>query len=121
MRFVLLVGTGSFIGGVLRYGISHFIHLRWSNGFPWGTMTVNIIGSFLIGIVFGLFDKQQLSPEWNLFLAVGILGGFTTFSAFSNETLNFLKSEQYQLAALYVMGSVGLGLMATFGGMGLVK
>jgi fluoride exporter len=90
MKIILAIGTGSFIGGVLRYLLSQFVQTKFLSTFPFGTLTVNIIGCFLIGLVFGLTDRGNLTQEWRLFLATGLLGGFTTFSAFSIESLSLV-------------------------------
>lgn len=116
-RTILFIGIGSFIGGVCRFLLSQFIHSKLGEPFPLGTLTVNIIGCFLIGIVFGLADKGSVTPEWKLFLATGLLGGFTTFSAFSNETIGLLRTGQAGFALIYVTASVGTGLLATYMGL----
>jgi len=121
MKLVLLVGLGSFMGGMFRYILSIFIHSKMVSTFPVGTMSVNILGSLLIGIVFGLSERSNLSVEWRLFLATGILGGFTTFSSFSNESLGMIREGQFLLAGSYILGSILLGLAATFIGIGIVK
>ena len=112
---------GSFIGGISRYLLSLFIQTKLTTSFPFGTLGVNIIGCFLIGLVFGLADKGGLSNEWRIFLATGIIGGFTTFSAFSNETVTLLRDGQFWYAAIYISASVMLGLLATFGGISSTK
>lgn len=121
MKLVLLVGIGSFMGGMFRYILSLFIHSKIGTTFPIGTLSVNILGSLLIGIVFGLSERSNLSVEWRLFLATGILGGFTTFSSFSNESLGLIREGQFLLAGSYIFGSVILGLAATFMGISIVK
>jgi CrcB protein len=121
MKLVLLVGLGSFIGGMFRYMLSVFIHSKIGTTFPIGTMSVNVLGSLLIGIVFGLSERSNLSVEWRIFLATGILGGFTTFSSFSNESLGMIREGQFLLAGSYILGSILLGLVATFIGIGIVK
>ncbi|MBX0333054.1 fluoride efflux transporter CrcB [Pontibacter sp. HSC-14F20] len=121
MKILLAIGAGSFIGGVGRYLLSQFIQTKNLTQFPVGTLVVNIVGCFLIGLVFGFAAKGNLSEEWRLFLATGILGGFTTFSAFSLESVYMLQTEQYGQAILYILASVLLGLLATFAGMWLVK
>jgi len=113
MKLILAIGAGSFIGGVFRYLLSILIQAKTTTNFPLGTLTVNIIGCFFIGIVFGVFDKGQLSNEWKLFLATGVLGGFTTFSAFSNETFILLRGGNISYAFLYVFASILLGVLAT--------
>ncbi len=92
MKIILAIGTGSFIGGILRCLLSLFIQTKTNSAFPFGTLAVNIIGCFFIGVVFGLFERGDVTEEWRLFLATGILGGFTTFSAFSYEAIGMLRS-----------------------------
>ena len=121
MKIILAIGTGSFIGGVLRYLLSQFIQTKTLSTFPFGTLTVNILGCFFIGMVFGLSDKGNITPEWRLFLATGILGGFTTFSAFSNETVGMLREGQLWYATAYISSSVIVGLLATFIGIAISK
>ena len=121
MKLLLLIGTGSFIGGVSRYLLSLLVQSKTTSPFPLPTLIVNIIGCFLIGIVFGIFDKGQISNEWKLFLATGILGGFTTFSAFSVETFHLFRGGYTGYALLYILSSVILGLLATYIAYLLVK
>jgi CrcB protein len=121
MKIILVIGLGSFIGGISRYLLSRLIQSKFLSSFPYGTLGVNIIGCFLIGIVFGLSDRGNISLEWRLFLATGILGGFTTFSAFSNETVSLLRDGQVWHAFSYVGCSVIIGLLATFSGISLIK
>jgi len=121
MKILLAVGLGSFMGGVARYLLSLLIQTRSGAAFPFGTLGVNILGCFLIGIVVAVLSRGTLAPEWRPFLVTGILGGFTTFSSFSMESVYLLQAEQYGQAILYILGSVVLGLLATFAGMWLVK
>jgi CrcB protein len=121
MRILLLIGTGSFIGGVLRYALSQFIQTKFLSAFTFGTLGVNIIGCFAIGIVFALSEKTNMSPEMRLFLATGICGGFTTFSAFSNETFSLMRDGQLFYASAYITSSVLFGLLATFIGYSILK
>ncbi len=114
MKILLAIGAGSFIGGVCRFLLSQFIHAKFPSSFPFGTFAVNIIGCLLIGGVYDLFLKNSLSNDWKLFLATGILGGFTTFSAFSFETVELLKNGKLSYAVMYVCASVVVGLTATF-------
>lgn len=91
MKTILLIGLGSFIGGVLRHLLSSCLNDSVVKGFPLGTLAVNLAGCLLIGILYGLFDRgTAASTELRLFLAVGLCGGFTTFSTFMNE--NFLMA-----------------------------
>ncbi|MDR2685005.1 MAG: fluoride efflux transporter CrcB [Prevotellaceae bacterium] len=111
LQLILLTGTGSFLGGISRYFLSLIIGSK--SGFPINTLIINISGCFLIGLVLGFAEKLDFSNEIKLFLATGFLGGFTTFSAFSNETFLLLKNGQYSFAAVYMLLSVLTGLLAT--------
>lgn len=107
----LLVGAGGAIGSMLRYGSN----LLYSNkSFPATTLVINIIGSFLIGVVMALCLKDESSANWKLFLATGICGGFTTFSAFSHENLLMLQNGKVAAALLYITASVLLGIAAAW-------
>jgi CrcB protein len=121
MKIVLLVGFGSFIGGMSRYLVTLFVQNKVLSTFPYGTLAVNIIGCFLIGVIYGLSERGNMNPEWRLFLATGIMGGFTTFSSFSNETVSMLRDAEYLPAFSYVAFSIIVGLAATFGGISLIK
>ncbi|MDP4266953.1 MAG: fluoride efflux transporter CrcB [Bacteroidota bacterium] len=118
---IFAIGAGSFIGGISRYLLSQTIQNRFLSTFPFGTFVVNILGCLLIGFVFGLFDKGTITAEWRLFIATGILGGFTTFSAFSNESIGLLRNGQLFYALLYIASSVIIGLFATYIGIILTK
>lgn len=121
MKLVLLIGLGGFIGAISRYLLTLLIQNKFLSTFPYGTLSVNIIGCFLIGIVYALSDRGNVTEEWRLFLATGVLGGFTTFSSFSNDTISMLRDSQYGNALLYVGISLFIGLLATVGGIFLIK
>jgi CrcB protein len=121
MKIILLVGLGSFIGGISRYLVSLVIQNKVLSTFPYGTLAVNIIGCFLIGIIYGFSDRGNMNAEWRIFLATGIMGGFTTFSSFSNETVSMLRDAQYLQAVSYIAFSLIVGLAATFAGISLIK
>lgn len=122
LRTILIVGSGGFIGSVMRYLVQVFVEKGLSSTFPWGTFIANIAGSFIIGIVFALVQKGSLlNAEWRLFLAVGICGGFTTFSAFAYNNLTMLKEGVYGQFIWNVGGSLIFGLLAVYLGMILVK
>jgi len=121
MRIVLFIGLGSFVGGAGRYLLSQLIQSKALTAFPYGTLTVNIIGCLLIGIVYGIAERSGLSNEWRLFIATGILGGFTTFSAFSYESISLMRDGQAGTALLYIGCSVVLGLLATYIGLWAVS
>jgi len=116
IKILLFIGTGSFIGGIFRYLITYFVQEKYLSTFPFGTLIVNIIGCFFIGFVFGLTDKVNINQEMRLFLTVGLLGGFTTFSAFSNETFCLFRDGQFWFATVYILASVFVGLAATYMG-----
>jgi len=121
LRTILLVGTGGFIGSVMRYLLQVFGENRMLSTFPLGTMIANIAGSFLIGIVFALAEKQIMSADWRLFLSVGICGGFTTFSAFAFNNFNMIKEHTWNQLLLNVGGNLILGVFAVYLGIILVK
>jgi len=122
LRTILLVGSGGFIGSVLRYLVQLFVEKGMSTTFPWGTFVANMAGSFIIGVVFALAQKGNfLNAEWRMFLAVGFCGGFTTFSSFAYNNLTMLKEQTYGQFFLNVGGSLFFGLLAVFLGMILVR
>lgn len=121
MRILLLIGTGSFIGGIGRFLLSQFVQAKIVQPFPAGTLIVNIIGCFVIGSVFGLGEKMHIPAEWRLFIMTGVCGGFTTFSAFGLETVSLLRDGQNLYAAAYVVSSLLLGALATFAGILIFK
>lgn len=122
LKTLLIIGTGGFLGSISRYGINLLSTKLWGTGFPWGTLAVNIIGSFLIGIVYGMAVKHDwLSPDLRLFLAIGFCGSFTTFSTFSYDIIQLLNSGHFLQTTAYIAGSIILGLMAVFAGIGLFK
>lgn len=110
MLILVLVGAGGAIGSVARYLISGLVQQRSHSGFPWGTVAVNLTGSLLIGIVFGAFDGRAGSGELLAFLVAGILGGYTTFSTFSVETMKLLENRRYLWALGNTMGQVTAGM-----------
>lgn len=111
----ILVSAGAAIGGALRYGISTYIQKNISVIFPYGTLVVNIVGSFLLGmIMFYLNEKELIGNEFRLFLTVGFCGGFTTFSTFSYETLNLFRDSEFGLAIYNVLLNVVLCLLGIY-------
>ena len=119
---MLLIGTGGFLGSVMRYGSNQMMVKLFDSTHPIGTFFVNIAGSFLIGIILGLFEKgDMVSTNWKLFLAVGFCGGFTTFSSFALENLNFLQSNQFFISMIYIGVSIIAGLTAVYFGFWTVK
>jgi CrcB protein len=111
---VFLVFVGGGVGSVARYLLATAVQRNAPEGFPLGTFLVNLIGCFAIGVVGALgLERAALSPEARTFLMVGIIGGFTTFSSFAWETLGLLSVRDLARTALYVGGSVVLGLLGT--------
>ena len=113
---VLLVGIGGFIGSSARFVISGLVHrfLPFTT-FPFGTLTVNILGCLAVGFLGGLLElRQVLGPSQRLFLMIGILGGFTTFSTFAYEALGLLHAAEFGRSIVYVVGHAVLGLTAAW-------
>jgi len=108
----LLVAAGAAVGANARYWLSVWTANRFGTEIPWGTFAINVSGSFVIGLFLALSSRYGWAEGWRLLIAVGLAGGYTTFSAFSLELLNMLQKNLYPLAALYVLASVTLGLAA---------
>ncbi len=107
---------GGAIGSIFRYAVSG-LDFKFSNGiFPTGTLIVNLAGSLIIGFLWGLFERFEFSPLLRVFLFVGILGGFTTFSSFSLENLNLLRDGEVKTAVIYILITNIAGLGLAFGG-----
>ncbi len=116
MTNLLLIGFLGLVGTLGRYGINSLV-LRWGFDFPVATIAINILGSFLIGLVAGLGPKIALNDEMRIAIMAGLLGGFTTFSAFSLDALRFIHDGQVVLAFGYLAGSVLGGVCAAALGM----
>jgi CrcB protein len=115
MMECLYVGLGGFIGTVCRYLIS-LIPLKTESGFPMLTFLINVAGAFVVSLIAGFATKEfALSQNAVLFLKVGVCGGFTTFSAFSLETMTLMRNGSYGVAAAYALLSVVLGVLVAFG------
>lgn len=122
LKSILIVGLGGFIGTVARFLTSRYFQENIASVFPWSTFSINIIGSLLIGIFYGISEKGDfLSPDFRLFLTVGICGGFTTFSTFSNDAFLLLKQEEWFRFAFYTSMSFFLGLLAVYIGRIIIK
>ena len=117
MYITLLVGLGSALGGMARYGCSLWLARLFGETFPWGTLFVNVTGSFVIGFYFALTavgGRLLVPPEWRVFVTVGICGGYTTFSSFSLQTLALLRDGEWLAAGLNAFGSLTLCLVAVW-------
>src|SRR4030066_875014 len=113
MKLYLIVTLGSGIGGLLRYVISDFVQKNSSSLFPYGTLTVNVVGSFILGLVIFYLDSIKLiSSEMRLFLTIGLCGGLTTFSTFSYETVKLIQDSQYLLASANILLNVFVTILA---------
>ena len=114
----LLVGSGGVVGALLRYGLSGLVHRQLNlSAFPYGTLTVNLIGCLLIGGFAGLSESRQLfGPELRMFVLIGLLGSFTTFSTFGYETFAMLRDAEYLSAVTNTGMHVILGLIFVWAG-----
>lgn len=111
----LIVSFGAGIGGALRYWVSDFVYKYLPAFFPFGTLAVNIIGSFILGIIIFYFDDREIiSQNLKLFLTIGFCGGFTTFSTFSLETINLFRESEYLLASVNIIASIFLCLSGIY-------
>lgn len=114
----LMVGFGGGLGSVVRFWLGSYIGERMGTRFPYGTLVINVTGSFLIGLVFAMLTaRTQWSPNWRYLIPIGFIGGYTTFSSFEFETLRTIQDGQLGLALLYVAASVIVGFIAVWGGM----
>lgn len=121
-RTLLLIGIGGALGSILRYLTSVVVSKYFQSAFPWATFTANILGCLIIGIILGLFEKQQITnPDLKFFLITGFCGGYTTFSAFAAENVNLFQSGNSLMAFAYISASVLVSLFAVWVGLTLVK
>jgi CrcB protein len=122
MSTYLLIALGGALGSVARFASTEWVQSHWPSGFPWGTLLVNVLGSLIIGALAGLTetDRHQLPLLTRQFLMIGVLGGYTTFSSFSLQTLMLLRSGAALTAGLNVLASVVLCLLAAWCGFVLV-
>lgn len=118
----LVVFIGGGIGAALRHGVNLGTARLFGTSFPYGTLTVNIVGCLVMGLLTGYFAfKGDVSQHWRLFMTTGILGGFTTFSAFSLDVALLYERGEIGLAATYVLASVVVSLVAVFAGLALMR
>lgn len=121
-RILLLIGLGGGIGSISRYLTAWYVHKHYAGTFPLATLMINVLGSLLIGILFGCMERYQwATADIKFFFIIGFCGGYTTFSAFAIENVNLMQSNQTAAAFAYIGLSVVLGLAATWAGLSLVK
>ncbi len=118
---LVAIGVGGAIGAVLRFVISGIAYNLLGQNFPWGTLVVNMIGCFLIGLFAQLFEEIAISPNLRVLVLVGGLGAFTTFSTYALENVNLLRDGEFGLAFLDVVVSTVLGVVFVFLGMALAN
>ena len=122
MSKFLFIGFGAFVGANARYLMQNWAATRWGTAFPLGTLLVNVVGSFILAFFMTVATQRvAISSNWRLFVGVGLLGGYTTFSSFAFETLALMGSDQWLSAAFYFGGNVMVGLLAAFAGMMLAR
>ena len=118
MQQLLAIAGGGALGAVMRFGVSSGVYRVLGKDFPYGTLTVNVLGSFFMGLCFILvIERNVLSMEWRSIIMIGFLGAFTTFSTFSMETLSLLESGELTRALVNILLSVTLCLAATWIGL----
>jgi len=116
IKFILLAAGGA-IGTLLRYSLSGLTYRITDGIFPWGTLSVNLAGSFTIGLLWGFFEFENMPPDMRNFVFTGILGGFTTFSTFSLESCNLLRDGEIRLAVSNILVSNIAGIALVFAGL----
>ena len=122
MKLILAIAVGGALGAVARYKAGYWLSQVLGHGFPWGTLAVNIIGSFLMGLlVEGAAVRWHLDGNLKALLMTGLLGGFTTFSTFSLDVVTLLQRDQILLAGVYLLGSVIVSILALFLGILLIR
>ncbi len=119
---LLVVGSGGFVGAVLRYSVSGWVHRCFGGLFPLGILVVNVIGCLVIGVLMGVMEQRQaMGPNARLFWMVGLLGAFTTFSTFGYDTFALLREKSFFLGGMNIVANVVLGLLAVWCGWMAIK
>ena len=113
---LLAISMGGGIGAALRYLIFYYFERMHHSVFPWPTLIVNLLGSFMIGFLWGLFDKFYVSPGIRMFVFIGILGSFTTFSTYAFDVASMVHDGQFKNMVVYIIGSNVLAIGLAFGG-----
>ncbi|MEE4197075.1 MAG: fluoride efflux transporter CrcB [Bacteroidales bacterium] len=122
MKTALFIGLGGFAGSIARYYVSKLNLVSTLSILPWGTLLVNVAGSFFLGLLTGIADRSMLlNTEWRMFLMVGFCGGFTTFSSFAGENLSMMRNANFQGLLIYTSASVLLAFIFVYLGYHLTK
>ncbi len=122
LKTLFIAGAGGFLGTVLRFLVSRYFQENTATLFPWGTFSVNILGSLLIGIFYGISERGHiLSPDVRIFLTVGLCGGFTTFSSLTNDAFFLMQEKEWMKLSIYTALSFFLGLLAVYVGRMFIK
>jgi CrcB protein len=118
---VLLVGSGGFLGANARYWLGGYLQPKFGTTFPWETLLINVSGSLVIGFFLGMFGELRWDPSWRLFIAIGVLGGYTTYSSFAYEAVRLLGEKEYVRALFYVEGTAMLTVFGAWLGLVLSR
>lgn len=122
LNSIFLVGIGGAAGSIARFLTGYYVNKFIASPFPYGTFTANLLGCFIIGLVFGMVVRfEWFTPELRLLLATGFCGGYTTFSTFAYENLNLLQTQQYHTFAVYTLISLSAGIVAVAAGLFLIN
>jgi CrcB protein len=113
---VLVIGLGGAVGANIRYWLGGWAQSKWGADFPWSTFFINVSGSLVIGLFLGLLFALNWNRGWQLFIAVGLLGGYTTYSSFAYEAVQLLTTGQYLRALLYIEGTALSAVLAAWVG-----
>jgi len=117
MQQILYIAAGGSLGAVARYGMAAYVYRMSAGSFPWGTLVINLTGSFVIGVLAELFDNLIVPSMWRSFLTIGFLGAYTTFSTFTLETVNLIHDGEFRLAAGNILASNIAGILLVLFGM----
>ena len=121
MKEIIYIAIGGAIGAIARYMVSGIAYNYFGTGFPWGTLTVNLIGTFFMGFLWTFFDRMSFFPEIKVFVFIGFFGAFTTFSTYGFETLNFLHEKEIKLAVINFLANNIIGIGFVYLGMMVSK
>ena len=122
LKMFLITGAGGFFGSGLRYLVQRLFAVLLPVSFPFAMLSINVMGSLLLGIIYAFGEKSSiLSPEVRMFLAIGVCGGFTTFSTFSLDSVNLMRDSEYLYLTIYILASVLLSIFGALSGIWIIK